>query len=152
MMPVLITIAAFLKGGLGWLWEFLSSHFGQLVAVFLVAWFWNGHRVNAQWEARVAEEKAAAASAYRAEVARQESAAREIAAAATTRLVEEQALAASLKAEIAALDKEETADAPPLPNCSPAVIRPCRVDGAFAKRVQHFDAIARKAAPARRAR
>lgn len=150
-MPAIPVVLAFLKGGLGWLWDFLSSHFGQLVAVALVAWFWSAHRANERCATRITEDQAAAVAAAQAETVRQADAAREIAAAATDRLVEEQALAADLRVQIEALDKEEEADAPPpKPSCTPAVVRPCRVDDRFADRLRRLDAAAARR-PARAA-
>lgn len=155
-MPFAVIIAA-MKGGMGWLWDFLSSHFGQLVAVALVAWVWSAHRANVACDARIAAEQSAALAAAQEEATRQAQAAVEIAQAATERLVEEQALERDLQAQIDAFDKEETADAPPSkdkPPCTPAVIRPCRVDDAFADRVRRLDATAgrRPSKPAARSR
>lgn len=146
-MPIL----AFLRGGLGWLWEFFSTHIGQLVLVGLVCWFWSAHRVNLKWEAQIESDRQTALAAAKAEQDRQAAAAREIAEAATDRLAEEQALVRDLREQIEAFDKEETAaDEKPLPrkpSCSPAVVRPCRVDDAFARRVQQLDATAHRHAP-----
>ncbi len=151
-MPALAVILAFVKGGLGWLWEFFSSHIGQLVLVGLVCWFWSAHRTNVKWEARVEADRQAAVAAAKAEETRQADAAREIAEAATDRLAEEQALVRDLQAQIEAFDKEETiADEKPIPSgkpsCTPAVVRPCRVDDAFFRRLQQLDAAAHRRAP-----
>ena len=146
---------AFLLPLLGGAWRavvaLMASPVGWCLGAFIAGWMISGHRVRAQW----AEETAAEKAAYQREVARQEAAAKEIAGEATKRLVEEQILARDLQAQIEAFDKEETAaDAkPPLPSCTPAVIRPCRVDDAFANSVRQFDAAAARArAPARKAR
>jgi hypothetical protein len=146
---------AFLLPLLGGLWRAVvalaASPVGWCLAAFVAGWMLSGHRVRAQW----AEETAAEKAAYQREVARQERAATEIAAEATKRLADEQTLARDLQAQIEAFDKEETAaDAkPPLPSCTPAVIRSCRVDDAFANSVRQLDATAaRSRAPARKAR
>ncbi len=147
-MPALPVILAFVKGGLGWLWEFFSSHIGQLVLVGLVCWFWSAHRSNVYWETKIEQDRQAAIAAAEAEQVRQAEAAREIAAAAADRFAKEQALVRDLQAQIDAFDKEETANEadrlPPRdkPTCTPAVVRPCRVDGDFARRLQHLDATA----------
>ena len=143
---------------LGGLWRavvaLMGSPVGWCLAAFIAGWILGGNRVRGQW----AEETAAEKAAYAREVARQEDAAREIAGEATKRLVEEQALARDLQAQIEDFDKEEkAADAKPqprpLPTCSPVVIRPCRVDDAFANSVRRLDAAADRArTPARRAR
>lgn len=151
-MPALTVVLAFIKGGLGWLWEFFSSHFGQLVLVGLVAWFWAGHRARVACDERFEIARAEAVAAANAETARQAEAARDIAAAATARVEEEQALEKELRAQIDAFDKEEVNE-PTKPTCSPAVIRPCRVDDRFADSVRRLDAAARRAPkPARGAR
>jgi hypothetical protein len=142
---------AFLLPLLGGVWRaviaLMSSPVGWCLAAFVAGWMISGHRVRAQW----AEETAAEKAAYQREVARQETAAKEIAGEATKRLVEEQALTRDLQAHIEAFDREESvADAPPSrtkPSCTPAVIRPCRVDDAFADRVRQFDAAADRARP-----
>ncbi len=158
-MPAFTVVLAFLKGGLGWLWEFFSSHIGQLVLVGMVAWFWAGHRANVRCEARFDAERAAAVAAANAEAARQADAAREIAEAATARLEEEQAIESDMLAQIEAYDKEETkADANSnlraprahedgKPACSPVVVRPCRVDDVFVERMRRLDATAHRRAP-----
>ena len=132
----------------------MGSPVGWCLAAFVAGWMISGHRVNAMWAA----EKAAQKAAYQREVARQEAAAKEIAQAATQRVEEELAMQASLRDQIADLEREENrhdASAKPAktPPCTPAVIRPCRVDDAFADRMRRLDDAAhRKAAPARPAR
>lgn len=154
-MPALTVILAFVKGGLGWLWEFFSSHIGQLVLVGLVCWFWSGHRANVYWKERIAADRAAAVAAAQAEAVRQADAARDIAAAATSRLAEEQALIKDMQAQIDAFDKEESTPNEPQiirdkPTCSQVVVRPCRVDDAFAARVRRLDAAGHRAPGAAR--
>lgn len=131
---------AFLLPILGGAWRavvsLMASPVGWCLAAFVAGWVISGHRVRAQW----AEETAAEKAAYEREVARQETAAKEIAVEATKRLSDEQNLASDLQRQIDAFDKEETAaDAKPLPSCTPAVVRPCRVDDSFARIVQQLD-------------
>lgn len=132
----------------------MGSPAGWCLAAFVAGWMIGGHRVRAQW----AEETAAEKAAYQREVARQETAAREIAAEATRRLADEQALAGDLRAQIEAFDKEESAANAKTPqrtkpSCTPAVIRPCVVDDAFADSLRQLDAAAARARPpSRRAR
>lgn len=143
---------AFLLPLLGGAWRavvaLMGSPVGWCLAAFVAGWMISGHRVRAQW----AEETAAEKAAYQEEVARQETAAVEIAAEATKRLSDEQALAGDLRAQIEAFDREESAAnaQPPQhskPSCTPAVIRPCVVDDRFADSVRQLDATAARARP-----
>lgn len=148
---------AFLLPLLGGLWRaivaLMTSPVGWCLAAFALGWVVNGNRVRAQW----AEETAAEKAAYEREVARQETAATEIAAEATKRLSDEQRLAHDLQSQIEAFDKEEiAADVQPhapraKPSCTPAIVRPCVVDDVFADRLRQLDATARTRPSPRRA-
>lgn len=144
------------------LWSFLSSRFGQIVTAFVVAWFWSGWRADDHWKALIAAEKAQAEAAYRAEVARQERAAQEIAAAATARAEDDAALERELRAQIEAFNAQESQNVPP-PRTVKQIIfreraetpssRPCVIDGDFSDVVRRLDSAgSRKAKPSHRAR
>jgi hypothetical protein len=126
------------------LWSFLSSRFGQIVTAFVVAWFWSGWRSDDHWRAVIAAEKAQAEVAYRAEVARQERAAQAIAAAATARAADDDALVRELRSQIDAFNAQESQIAPtPLPQ-SPAADSRAVIDRSFERVVRQFDAAARR--------
>ena len=138
------------------LWSFLSSRFGQICLAFVVAWLWSGSRANDHWRAVIASERAAIEAAYRAEVARQAEAAREIAEAATARAEEDAAIERELRARIDDFNAQESSKnaqpsrtvGSPAPAC-----RPCVIDHNFTDVVRHIDAAgARKAKSPRRAR
>lgn len=79
---------------------FASSRIGQIIIAFCVAWIWSGWKTEDHWRAIIAAEKAAAEAAYRAEISRQEQAAKDIAQAATVRAEEDAALERELRAQI----------------------------------------------------
>lgn len=97
-------------------WTFISSRLGQIALAFVIAWmsalFWQGHRTNAWWEQKIAEEKAAERAAYLQEIAEQRQIARDIAAEGTRRLAEEQKLVAGLEAQIQDTEKEDVPQKP----------------------------------------
>ena len=130
---------------------FAGSRIGQIVIAFVVAWLWSGARTDDHWRGVIATEKASVEAAYRAEVARQEQAAREIAAAATARAEEDAALEAALRQEIEAFAAREKTDAPTITQKAASVR--CAVDDHFAGLVRQFDRAAhRKARPSRATR
>lgn len=144
------------------LWSFLSSRFGQIVTAFVIAWLWAGWRADDHWKAVIAAEKSAAEAAYRAEVARQERAAQEIAVAATARAEEDASLERELRAQIEAFNAQESQNVPP-PRTVKQIIfreraetpssRPCVIDSDFTGVVRRLDAAgSRKTKPPRRAR
>lgn len=145
-MPAIPVILAFLKGGLGWLWDFLSSHVGQLVLVGVVAWFWSAHRANEACKADADAFRASLQAARDAEIARQEQAATEIAAAATERYGEELSLTADLRRRLEDARKAEAHETVRIVNGKPQVIvsRRCSIDDAFIARVKDMDAVARR--------
>lgn len=133
------------------LFSLAGSRAGQIVLAFVVAWFWSGSRSDTYWRGVIATEKAAVEAAYRAEVARQEAAAREIAAAATARAEEDTALEAVLRREIEAFSARETTIAPTY--VEKAAAARCAIDDRFSNVVRRFDRAAhRKARPSRAAR
>ncbi len=134
-------------------WAFASSRMGQIIIVAAAAWFWAGSRADEHWRAIIAAEKAAAEAVYRAEVARQEQAAREIAVAATERAEEDAALERELRAQIEAFNAQEPINVPAsLPQQS-APNSSTVIDSRFADVVRQFDAAAgRPAKPSRPAR
>ena len=74
-----------LTSALSLLGALLTNRFGQIVLVALAVWAWTAHNTASYWKGVIAQERAAVAAAYKAEVARQAQAAKEIAAAATAR-------------------------------------------------------------------
>lgn len=159
-MPfAILPVLQWLGGGF---WSFASSRMGQIIIAFAVAWFWSGWRADDHWKAVIAAEKVAAEAAYRAEVARQERAAQDIADAATARAEEGAALERELRAQIEAFNAQESKNAPPprtvkqiifRERVEPPSSRPCIIDGDFTGVVRRLDAAAhRPAKSARRAR
>ncbi len=131
-------------------WAFASSRMGQIIIAATVAWFWAGSRADEHWRAVIAAEKAAAESAYRTEVARQEQAAVEIAADATARAEYDATLERELRAQIEAFNAQESQNVPaslpqPIAPHSRAVI-----DRDFERVVRQFDATARRPAKSSR--
>lgn len=124
----------------------LGSRVGQILLAAALAWGWGAHRANQRWEAQIAAERAAYLAAYRAEVARQEAAAENIAREATDRLAAEQASAADMQRQIAQLEKAESNAPDPrvivVKGRQTPVCRSCAVDGDFARRMRELDAIA----------
>lgn len=141
------------------LWSFLSSRFGQIATAFVIAWLWAGWRADDHWRAVIAAEKAQAEAAYRAEVARQERAAAEIAAAATARAADDAELARELRAQIDAFNAQESQNVPP-PRTVKQIIfresanapssRPCVIDNDFSGVVRRLDAAGRRPTKAAR--
>lgn len=123
----------------------IGSRVGQIALALLVGYGWGWWRTDAGWRDTVAKERAAAEAALQIERARQDAAAREIAAEATRRLAEEQEMTASMRRQIDDLKRSE-ADAPKT-NC-PA----CRVDDDFIRRMRDLDAAGRKTRSPRRSR
>lgn len=143
-------------------WAFASSRVGQIIIAAAVAWLWSGWRADDHWKAVIAADKAQVEAAYRAEVARQERAAQEIAAAATARAADDAALERELRTQIEAFNAKESQNATPPRTVKQIIFRepagamaphPCLIDGVFADRVRQFDAAARRPTkPSRRAR
>lgn len=63
----------------------IGSRVGQIAIAFAIAWVWSWHNTSLNYEKRISAEKAAVEAAYRAEIQREQYAAREIAEAATRR-------------------------------------------------------------------
>lgn len=78
----------------------IGSRIGQLAIVALVSWFWGSHETAIKYQKLIAAEKAAVEAAYRAELQRQEYAAREIAEAATRRAEDDADAAKDMQAVI----------------------------------------------------
>lgn len=145
-------------------WAFSSSRMGQIIIAATVAWLWSGWRADDHWRAIIAAEKAAAEAAYRAEIARQEQAAVEIAAAATARAEEDETVARELRAQIEAFNAEENRVEHQVPpekhqvsvtahQVSGRTPVACSIDGGFADVVRRLDEAAhRQAKPSRPAR
>jgi len=151
-----------LKAACSGLWSALSSRAGQIVVAAGIAWLWSGWRADDHWRGVIAQREAAAQAAYRAEVARQERAAVEIAAAATARAEDDAALERELRAQIDAFTAQESQNVPPPRTIKQIIFREraetpssrnCVIDGAFAGVVRRLDAAGRRPARvARRAR
>ena len=153
-MPLWLPI---LRAAWSGLWSALSSRAGQIVVAAGIAWVWSGWRADDHWRGVIAQREAAAQAAYRAEVARQERAAVEIAAAATARAEDDAALERELRAQIDAFTQQESPREPQVNAQRPQVNAQkhpaCVIDGAFAGVVRRLDAAGRRPARvARRAR
>lgn len=134
------------------LWSFAVSPIGRLVVVGLLAFGYGHHRAGVACDAREAAARAELQRAHALELAREQDAAREIAAVAVDRAEEDATTARSQQAIIASLKKWEPTYAPSPSQLAPmASPRPCFVDGDFADRVRQFDAAGHRAAtPSRR--
>ncbi|UOF79308.1 hypothetical protein [Caudoviricetes sp.] len=125
-------------------WSFASSRAGQIIIAATVAWFWAGARAGDHWRAVIAAEKVQAEAAYRAEVARQERAAQEIAAAATARAEDDAALERELRAQIDAFNAQESQNVPASSPQPAASHSRDVIDRDFERVVRQFDAAARR--------
>ncbi len=132
-------------------WAFASSRMGQIIIAATVAWFWAGSRADERWRAVIAAEKTAAEVAYRAEVARQEQAAVDIAADATARAEDDAAIERELRAQIEAFNAQEQ------PNVTVSLPQPgapnrsAVIDRDFERVVRKLDAAAGRPAKSSRA-
>lgn len=122
----------------------IGSRIGQVALAFLIGLAMAWWKTDASWREAVAKEKAAAEYALQVERARQNAAAREIAAEATRRLEDEQQAVADMAKQIEDMKRSES-NAPK--NCPS-----CVIDDDYARRLRELDASGRKARPARRAR
>lgn len=139
---------ALVQALIGSLFNFASSRIGQIIIAFCVAWIWSGWRADDHWRSVIAAEKAKQEAAYRAEVSRQEQAAREIAEAATARAEEDAAVADDLRRQIEAFDRQEKTRVEI--KTVPGKASPCAIDDGFAGVVRSLDLSARKGkAPSR---
>ena len=125
-----------------------SSDLMALVAA--VAWFWSAHETNVKWKVQIASEKAAAEAQYRAEIARQEQLARDIAEAATKR-AQDDALAAEDMRKVIDEYEAKLAGKPQVVYKESGKVS-CAIDDNFTSFVRKLDASARKAGSARKAR
>lgn len=91
---------------LSFLESLIKSRVGQLILVALVSWFWSSHNTASYWRGVIAQEKAQIEAAYKAEVARQEAAAKEIAEAATARAEEDAVAVAGMQKIISDYEKK----------------------------------------------
>ena len=105
-----------------------QSRAGQLAFVALGSWLYGVHTTTIKYEKLIAAEKAAVEAAYKAEILREQYAAREIAEAATRRAEDDLA---------AAKDMQEIIDsyAKKLPEPKNDKIDVCAIDSDFARAV-----------------
>ena len=75
----------------------VTSRAGQLGIVALGSWLWGIHTTTVKYEKLIAAEKAVVEAAYRAEIQREQYAAREIAEAATRRAEDDLAAAKDMQ-------------------------------------------------------
>lgn len=145
---------------LSFLWSVITSRIGQIAMAFVVAWFWNGWRTDDYWKTVIANEKAAAESAYRVELSRQQKASEEIAAAASERIEYDAEIERQLREQIDAFNAQENKNVPPRTikqiifksRGEQNACRVCAIDGDYSRVVRRLDATARKAKPSRRAK
>ena len=145
-MPILSQIVLF---GTSFLGSLLQSRAGQLIIVGLVAWFWSAHSTATHWKSVIAQEKAEIERAYKAEVARQQKAAEDIAQAATERADDDARVVADMQAIITNYEKKFKEKAHVTAN------KPnpgdCVIDDHFSGVVQQLSSAARRTSKAPRA-
>lgn len=117
----------------------LGNRFIQLAVIFVVGWLYGWSSTSHSWRTYVAEEKAKVEYAAQVERARQETAARELAAEATQRLSDEQAATAEMQKQIEAMRKDDEKS-------------PCVLSDVDIGRVRRLDAAGRTRRPASRTR
>lgn len=141
-------IWAFLEIAKSLLVSVVSSRIGQLAIVALVSWFWGSHETAVKYQRIIASEKAAVEAAYRAELQRQEYAAREIAEAATRRAEDDADAAKDMQSVIDDYAKKLKEKS----NVKVKVDHDCGIDSNFAGVLQQLsDADRRHSRAARRA-
>jgi hypothetical protein len=124
----------------------LGNRFGQIAIAFVVAWLWSYHETSVHYEKLIAAEKAAANAAYKAELARQAQAAKDIAQEAAARS-EADAKAAS---EMQKMIDDYASKLGEKPNEITKIVNsPCVVDSEFSNVVRKLDSLGRKAKPTR---
>ncbi len=133
----------------------IGSRIGQMGMAFVNGWTMAWWKTDAGWRETVAKERAAAEYALKAEQARQEAAAREIAAAATERLEYETTRANDMAARIRELEllelRHEPTNAVTLQcknasgKLAPIVVQPCRLTGDDVDWVRRLDTAGSKA-------
>ena len=127
----------------------VTSRVGQLGLVALGSWLWSAHETTVKYEKIIAAEKAAVEAAYRAELLREQYAAREIAEAATRRAEDDAEAAKDMQAVI----DEYAAKLKDTPNAQVKISDNCSIDSDFAKFVQRIgEASYRHPRAARRSR
>jgi hypothetical protein len=138
-------------------WDAANSTLGRAVILAGLAYGWGHHNASSAYEARIAAERAALAAAQARELAREQDAARKIAAAAADRAAADALEQRALQAKIDELRAKDNFDVPPasyLPTArdSRAVhaLRPCLVDDGFARFLREFDSTARAKTPSSR--
>jgi hypothetical protein len=114
----------------------LTNRLAQIGMALIAGWIWGWASTSHSWREYVAQEKAKAVYALQLEMQRQAEASKEIAAEATQRLSDEQAVVAEMQRQIAGL-KNAQAD--------------CTLTDDDRKRLRDFDAI-RAPKPSRRAK
>ena len=136
-------------------WEITKSLFGSLIEsqigrlglVALVAWLWGAHQANVKWEKYEAAQKAAIEAAYKAELARQAQAAKDIAETAAAK-AEEDAAAASEMQKIIDDYAKQIGEKPN--EITKIVNAPCIVDDGLINVVRRIDSLGRRAPHATR--
>lgn len=105
----------------------ISSRIGQIIMAVCAGWIWGWHSTTVDYEKRISAEKAQIEAAYKAEIQREEYAAREIAEAATRR-AEDDAEAVKDMQEI--ID-EYTNKLKEKPDAKTKIIDNCSIDSNF---------------------
>lgn len=112
----------------------VTSRVGQLGLVALVSWFWSAHETSVKYEKIIAAEKAAVEAAYKAEILREQYAAREIAEAATRRAEDDLNAANDMQAIIDDYEKKLK----DRPDVKVKTTNNCDVDVDFSRVVQQL--------------
>lgn len=140
-----------LKAFLSLALEFAKTWIGGVVIAFAIAWLWSGWRHDAACDAREAAARAAAEAAAEAKIAEWETAAKDIAQAATERLEEDARAASSQGQFITALPQTEDSRVPSAKNLSADFSnRPLFLERDYVGVVRAFDAAANPGADAAR--
>lgn len=138
----------------------IGSRIGQIGLAFVIGWAMAWWKTDAGWRETVAKERAAAEYALQVERARQDAAAREIAAAATERLEYEKTRASDMAARIRELEiaeqRHEPTNAVTLQcqasgKLAPVIVQPCRLTNAdieFMRRIDTESGKAKSSSPA----
>lgn len=124
--------------------QLFMSRPGQLLLAFGVGWTWSWWRTDASWRAVIAAEKIKIERQYQQELARQEQAARDIAADATARVEAEMSYNADLQAILEGYANDEKKQPE-----KPAAGGNCVVDDNFIGVVRKLSAATSAAKPSR---
>jgi len=115
-------------------WSFATSRIGNVLLAATVAHGVAHFREEYAWKKSLIAQEVALKAAHAEELARETQASSEIAAAATSRVVEDEAAVTSMQHQIDLLKALEPINVPSLKSA------PCSLDSIFANSVREFDA------------